>query len=804
MSFKLLAVRPLDGCNPKFLKNLEENRIYKFYNDYKFKDKNKNDIVDFKKHNEVTFVENEKSIPENLYYQKRNGNAKDLSVNISAIVGKNGSGKSSLVELLFVAFYNLSVTESIIKAEIHKNTIEVFKSKLGNTEIEELIKICLDKFLEIDVDEIIFYESQSIELTNTFLEKESYLLQIIEIIECLLIYKENIPFNSIKFTKEKVQGDLLNFLETDLYKIYKLKSLTLNNRNEKKILSFLRDYIDSLNFIEEKIFLEVYFEIDNIVFQFLYNQDTKGLNYQFFKFLNSNKVEINFKDCQSANTKDGFHFFYNLVVNYSLYGLNSNETGKWVENLFHKNDGYQTPIVINPFRNEGKIDVNSENELVKDRLLYNMIVNEKLRQITPSNKVSKIFVSRKSPDLRSIKISSIIDGGDKAYDRFFRKIIELYDLNSERKYDKSTSFDIKFVEQECLNYIIKKLKRVSRNYDIYKKYKFNENDIYNINIDENNINIILELLDKLKNDRSHITNKIFQAINFIFVNRLCDVKDEIYNFYTNENYYKEINQKTEGIDFKSFAQTILDRSVDFKIDIIRLLPPSIFVNDYTFENGSEFSHLSSGEKQQIFSLNSILYHLINLNSTITNSFKYKYPFINLILDEIELYAHPEMQRRYIKELLDGISKLKIENIKSINILFVTHSPFILSDIPKQNVLFLEVDRITKKSKSQDYNRMNTFGANITDLLSDSFFINDGLIGDFARDKIIEVINFLNKKESKIKLKEDAKQIIEIIDEPLMKNKLSEMYYELFPDDYDKEKEIEEVKRKAIELGIIKE
>jgi hypothetical protein len=32
MSFKLLAIRPLDGCNPKFLKNLEENRIYQFYN----------------------------------------------------------------------------------------------------------------------------------------------------------------------------------------------------------------------------------------------------------------------------------------------------------------------------------------------------------------------------------------------------------------------------------------------------------------------------------------------------------------------------------------------------------------------------------------------------------------------------------------------------------------------------------------------------------------------------------------------------------------------------------------------------
>jgi hypothetical protein len=36
MSFKLLAIRPLKGCSPRFLKNLEEDRIYKFYNDYSF------------------------------------------------------------------------------------------------------------------------------------------------------------------------------------------------------------------------------------------------------------------------------------------------------------------------------------------------------------------------------------------------------------------------------------------------------------------------------------------------------------------------------------------------------------------------------------------------------------------------------------------------------------------------------------------------------------------------------------------------------------------------------------------------
>ncbi len=32
MSFKLIAIRPLKGCNEKFRKNLIPNQIYKFYN----------------------------------------------------------------------------------------------------------------------------------------------------------------------------------------------------------------------------------------------------------------------------------------------------------------------------------------------------------------------------------------------------------------------------------------------------------------------------------------------------------------------------------------------------------------------------------------------------------------------------------------------------------------------------------------------------------------------------------------------------------------------------------------------------
>lgn len=126
MSFKILAIRPLSNCNSKFLKNLKQNQIYQFYNDYEFKDSDEKKIQDFLNFREVEYIEFNPSVPTNLYNLKRKDNSiKDLEVNISAIVGKNGSGKSSLVELLYVAFYNLAVTEGIINKGREKNISNV-------------------------------------------------------------------------------------------------------------------------------------------------------------------------------------------------------------------------------------------------------------------------------------------------------------------------------------------------------------------------------------------------------------------------------------------------------------------------------------------------------------------------------------------------------------------------------------------------------------------------------------------------------------------------------------------------------
>lgn len=144
----------------------------------------------------------------------------------------------------------------------------------------------------------------------------------------------------------------------------------------------------------------------------------------------------------------------------------------------------------------------------------------------------------------------------------------------------------------------------------------------------------------------------------------------------------------------------------------------------------------------------------------------------LILDEPDQGFHPEWQRNFLYELLNFLNQYSygIEQI-----IITAHSPFILSDIPNDNVLYLK--KVGKKtitlSKKQ---KPNSFGANIHQLLSESFFLQNGLIGEFAKSKIQQMFDYFNKDKKLNKISEDEFQkILPLIGEPLIYSKLAEMY-----------------------------
>ncbi len=152
--------------------------------------------------------------------------------------------------------------------------------------------------------------------------------------------------------------------------------------------------------------------------------------------------------------------------------------------------------------------------------------------------------------------------------------------------------------------------------------------------------------------------------------------------------------------------------------------------------------------------------------------------------------------------------------QKLNFIFSSHSPFILSDIPKENVIFLykykenddEVKKdIQKLGNCKNVNKnikLKTFGTNIHTLLSDGFFMSDGLMGKFAKSKIIEILEYLNDTKNEVELKtihqEQIKPIIESVGEDFLRKKLLNLYRNKFIKD-EKEKEKLILKNKIDEL-----
>lgn len=156
-----------------------------------------------------------------------------------------------------------------------------------------------------------------------------------------------------------------------------------------------------------------------------------------------------------------------------------------------------------------------------------------------------------------------------------------------------------------------------------------------------------------------------------------------------------------------------------------------------------FEGLSSGERQIAYTVSNLMYHMINIDSVSStylmnknedrNESLLKYKYVNIMLDEVELYFHPELQRRFLNYVKTAINNIQFESIKGINVIVVTHSPFVLSDLPRKNILFL-----SKEEESGE-----TYCANIHDMLSQSFFM-DYSIGEIARQELQHIIKLHEK------------------------------------------------------------
>ncbi len=142
--------------------------------------------------------------------------------------------------------------------------------------------------------------------------------------------------------------------------------------------------------------------------------------------------------------------------------------------------------------------------------------------------------------------------------------------------------------------------------------------------------------------------------------------------------------------------------------------------------------------------------------------------ILLLLDEPDVYLHPEWQRLFIY-FLTSFLKEKYPN-KNFHIILTTHSPFLLSDIPKEKVIFLDLnDNYKTIVKSRD-EISDTLAQNIYYLLSDGFFMEKG-IGEYISHKLKEFLEKINNGNLTEEDKEKFKKLINRIGDKALRHKL---------------------------------
>lgn len=211
---------------------------------------------------------------------------------------------------------------------------------------------------------------------------------------------------------------------------------------------------------------------------------------------------------------------------------------------------------------------------------------------------------------------------------------------------------------------------------------------------------------------------------------------------------------------------------------------------FSYETLNEFS---SGQKHLITLYSRFFWARNQIINDENEPLGIKRESIIIFIDEGEVALHPEWQRVFFNKVASFLSELFSD--KKIQLILTTHSPFVLSDIPKNNVLFLESD-IKGNCALSNIEKENTFGANIYSLLADSFFM-ENTIGKFAEIKMKEGLKILKSKHTDYS-DDKINELIYIIDsigEPIIKEQFEYLYKIKFQNN----DEVFNLKRRIVEL-----
>lgn len=448
--------------------------------------------------------------------------------------------------------------------------------------------------------------------------------------------------------------------------------------------------------------------------------------------------------------------------------------------------------------------------------LYDIEQNKKLLKLLSAPDVPVFFNFNKIFLVRIYK--DTVDPDDAIEEiKFFLLEDILYELSSQKNISKELREELVYIEEYFQN--------IDNPRDFYIKNE-RDDDRQEFNF---NINRVFEIAEKESSENSLLKKALF------LIDTLYQISGKLYNIQIKRHDYNSLEYFLLYNSFVQFISSLktyrleyfvddannilsLNASMDilinslkdredisevyllckedpaFKnlftneicvIDFLRVLSntESVFgYIEYKIEETTKFREFLSFFNKSLFNrYNSIVIHFSNLSSgqlAFLNLFARLYDIkysldkkdnLTILIDEPELYLHPQWQKEVVLNYIKFCNT--VFNDKKVQIIMTTNNAIPVSDVLKYNVVLLCQDQ-----KQHFDNYRNTFGGNIFNLLNDTFFIQDGFIGEFAQMKIQELIDVLYEKDIMylVEHMDEIEKRINLIGEDLIKNKLLEI------------------------------
>ena len=726
MSFRIAAIKILDGCEPYVRKKLKEGNVYLFSSRYI---ENKYNALTLEFNREVTG----NFFAESMYNINRSAGVLEVSVN--AIVGKNGDGKSSLLEIMLRILNNFAYARGFLEDQPTLKFVDGVNAILYYEIDSTIYSIkCQGKTVSWykNGEEILMHEGND--------KQKKRFLQ--ENFVPIMFYTMVINYSLYAYTATSLGGGNSDdgywidglFHKNDSYQT----PVVLNPMRTKGVID-----INKEECLSKQRLMSIFVSSDGQDEVRMVSSNEKAVGYAF-----SLEKESKFlKNTISKYFNDSFQdeVIWDDIKPYEYPVQKLPEVFKRCFSDFW--GSFKQELAANPhLLKECKFCIaNRRRNRKTDLRRYLTLINN---DVYPNRAKNKRRLNEGFGREFGMMVNSKGDLSLLNYRQFYRLMLVLlvwraltetneFGIKGERLDDALK--DSNTPRNAAKLYLIYKFISIAETYKGFCNAYYLTEDRYTPLIREwpnrDALGSIIHDLKLIMRTNDYRTLKFKQTVCYLkqgedyYGAEPCDFPHISYDYFLS---FDDLNRQMAGIPLK---------------EIQWRLPCPVFVGDIVLYDGKNYfplETLSSGMIQRLNTVGSLIYHLRNLDDNQEAEGMLAYDQVCIVMEEVELYYHPEYQKSYLNYLLEQISRAGLSRIKSLNLMFVTHSPFILSDITRNDILCLE-------NGIQVDLRFQTFGANIHDLLRHPFFMKNGTIGDYAQKIINEIIVSLSVYDAKKKV-----------------------------------------------------